>query len=649
MKVFPLPLRFSVPIIIVFFGTILAVFTFQNEMSQSHQDLEARFISHAREDVSGTAAIVEYFYRSDQKLTDTLFTYLTADPNLALALLLDENDKTILTVHHVLSQTHTGDLNISNKSLMFKRIRETMTGSVRLSEDRQAVIAVYPVSFGPMPGKLRPAKIGMLVVAYDLSGWKNQIYIGTINRILPLSAVVLFLCISLWFFFNTFLFRRVISLIKSADRFSQGELGVRTNLGGSDELAKLSEAFNKMADRLQADTEARKNAEDENLKLLAQMLHGQKLESLGVLAGGIAHDFNNLLMSIMGYTELTLKKLPEASQARESVEKIGGLVQRATELTKQMLAYSGKGKFVIENVDLSDLVENMTELLKVSINKNAILNLKLARDLPQIEADATQIRQVVMNLIINASDAIGNKPGVIVVTTGIIEYNRAYLSETEIGKDLPEGTYIYLDVSDTGCGMEEETKAKIFDPFYTTKFTGRGLGLAAVSGIIRGHKGALKVYTKVGKGTTFRVLLPKADRHVEALPADTKEVKDLKNSGKVLIIDDEEEIVSVTKMMLESNGFSVLTATDGQKGVDLFSRHARIITAVVLDLTMPHMNGEEALRKMKNIRSDVRVILSSGYNEEENSRRFSDKGFAGFLQKPYSMKNLLEKILEVTA
>jgi len=391
-------------------------------------------------------------------------------------------------------------------------------------------------------------------------------------------------------------------------------------------------------------TEALRKSEEEKLALQAQMLNAQKLESLGVLAGGIAHDFNNLLTSIMGNTEMALNEILESSPVRRYVEKAAEGVQRASELTKQMLAYSGRGRFVIENIDLSDLVENTAELIRVSIRENVALTFNMARNLPQMEADVTQIRQVAMNLIINASDAIGDNQGIIKVSTGVMECKRAFLNDADIGKELPEATYVYMEVSDNGCGMDDETKAKIFDPFFTTKFTGRGLGLAAVLGIVRGHKGALKVYSKAGEGTTFKVLFPKSDRYIEPKPAEEKKIKGWQGGGTILLVDDEEEVASVTRMMLEGIGFSVLTAKDGLEGVELFRNHADDIDAVLMDMTMPNMNGEEAFREMKKIRSGVRVILTSGYNEEEISGRFYGVGFAGFLQKPYGFEDLSNKV-----
>ena len=251
-----------------------------------------------------------------------------------------------------------------------------------------------------------------------------------------------------------------------------------------------------------------KQMAEERLRLEGQLQHAQKLESLGVLAGGIAHDFNNLLTGVLGNAEIALTDLPPEAPARTQLQAISTAAQRAAELTKQMLAYSGKGRFVVQHLNLSTLVEEMANLLEVSISKKAVVSYNFARDLPPIEADATQIRQIIMNLMTNGSEAIGSTSGSISVSTGVMEADRPYLSETYLDEQLPEGCYVYLEVSDTGCGFEAETMGKLFDPFFTTKFTGRGLGLAAVLGIVRGHGGAVKVSSEPARGSTFRVLVP---------------------------------------------------------------------------------------------------------------------------------------------
>jgi signal transduction histidine kinase/ActR/RegA family two-component response regulator len=400
----------------------------------------------------------------------------------------------------------------------------------------------------------------------------------------------------------------------------------------------------------------RKRAEVERLNLERQVQHAQKLESLGILAGGIAHDFNNLLMAILGNADLAMDELSPHAPARDNIKEIEKAAKRAAELSRQMLAYSGKGRFVVEPVDLNEFVEEMAHLLEVSISKKAVLKYNFSNNLPSIDCDATQIRQIIMNLITNASEAIGDKSGVIAMSTGAMECDRAYLDGVDeimragLNEPLPEGLYVYLEVADTGCGMDAETTQKVFDPFFTTKFTGRGLGMAAVLGIVRGHRGAIKIYSEVAKGTTFKVLFP-----ASGLPANSDALKrrDIDRSeewqgrGTVLIADDEETIRAVGKQMLGRMGFDVLTAGDGREAIELFQDRTDDIVCILLDLTMPHVDGEQAFRELRRIRPDVIVILCSGYNEQDATQRFAGKGLAGFIQKPYNMAELRGKLMEV--
>ena len=255
-----------------------------------------------------------------------------------------------------------------------------------------------------------------------------------------------------------------------------------------------------------------------------------------------------------------------------------------------------------------------------------------------------------MNLITNASEAIGDRSGIISITTGAVDCDRAYLTESYLDEELPEGLYVSLEVADTGCGMDAETRAKLFDPFFTTKFTGRGLGLAAVLGIVRGHRGAIKIYSEPGKGTTFKVLFPAVDAEPRSV-ADRKppDREAWRGEGTVLLVDDEEAIRALGKRMLERAGFDVLTANDGRDAVELYREHGDQIVCVILDLTMPQMDGEEAFREMRRIRSDVCVIVSSGYNEQEVTQRFVGKGLAGFIQKPYKFNRLLDQVRQALA
>ncbi len=395
------------------------------------------------------------------------------------------------------------------------------------------------------------------------------------------------------------------------------------------------------------DVTARRKAEEERRRLELQIQQTQKLESLGVLAGGIAHDFNNLLTGILGNASLALLDIPDGTAAFDSLKQIERSAQRAADLCRQLLAYSGRGRFAVEPVDLSMLVEEMGNLLQLSISKKAVLKYDLARNLPAILADATQIRQIVMNLIVNASEAIGDRSGVIAVTTGAMICDAHYLKSVYLNESLLEGLYVYLEVSDTGMGMTPDVMARIFDPFFTTKFTGRGLGLSALLGIVRAHKGTVKVYSEPGKGSTFKVLFPAASEHSVAHGTESANEAFHELKGTALVVDDDETIRSLARRALERAGMQVLTAADGREGVMLFKKFADVIDVVLLDMTMPGLNGEEAYREMRLCRPGVRVILSSGYTEADATSRFAGKGLAGFIQKPYRQSELLVKIANV--
>ncbi|MHC4717315.1 MAG: PAS domain-containing hybrid sensor histidine kinase/response regulator, partial [Planctomycetota bacterium] len=394
------------------------------------------------------------------------------------------------------------------------------------------------------------------------------------------------------------------------------------------------------------DITGRRRAEEERRKLESQVQYAQKLESLGVLAGGIAHDFNNLLVAILGNADLALRDSPPESPVRPGLEAIKRAAIRASDLTNQMLAYSGRGRLVVEHLDLNRLVEEMAHLLKVSIAKNVTLTFDLAEGLPPVEADAAQLRQVVMNLITNASEAIGAEQGTVKVSTGVMEADRAYLDQAHLAREIPEGQYVYVDVADTGCGMDEETMAKLFDPFFTTKFTGRGLGLAAALGIVRGHRGAIWVESQVGVGSTLRVLLP----GVEVAPgAPTKPEPEeapetWRGEGTVLVIDDEEGVRTVARSMLERLGYEVVTAADGAEGLAEYRKRPDQVALVLLDMTMPRLGGEETLREIRRIRPDAKVILTSGYPEEDAAKRFAGMGLAGFIQKPFGLSDVVAKL-----
>lgn len=396
------------------------------------------------------------------------------------------------------------------------------------------------------------------------------------------------------------------------------------------------------------DITERKLEEERQRALERKLQETQKLESLGVLAGGIAHDFNNLLVSILGNVGLVLVDLEPDSPVREPVEQIKIAAQRAADLTRQMLAYSGKGRFVMQRINLNSVITEITQLLQVSISKNASLQFNLKQNLPVIEGDVTQVRQVLMNLIVNASDAIGDRQGIISLTTGTVDADRAYLAGSFMAPELPEGQYAFVEVADDGVGMDKETQDKIFDPFFTTKFTGRGLGLAAVLGIVRGHGGAIQVHSELGKGSVFRVLFPIKDMPQEVESSASNALKQ-KGNGTVLVIDDEEVVRNVTKRMLARIGYTPILADDGAVGIETYKKYRDDVVCVLLDMTMPRMSGEETLGHLKRINPDVRVLLMSGYSEQEASSRFSGKGVSAFMQKPYTPQDLQEKLYEVVS
>ncbi|NQU04647.1 MAG: PAS domain S-box protein [Calditrichaeota bacterium] len=395
------------------------------------------------------------------------------------------------------------------------------------------------------------------------------------------------------------------------------------------------------------DTTAQKTMDKKRKSLEFRIQQLQKMDSLSILAGGIAHDFNNILQGILGNASLALMDLTWESPIRECVEQIDKSAQRAADLTRQMLAYSGKGRFVINAINLSMLIKDLRQLFEASIHKKAVLKFNLQDDLPIIEADVSQIRQVIMNLIINASEALNEEEGTITITTGLMHCDRNYLKETYIDEDLVDGDYAYVEVIDTGYGMDEDTIEKIFDPFFSTKFTGRGLGLAAVLGIVRGHKGALRVHSELGEGSTMRVLFPCALDTIPQYEVLDENVERWQSSGLILIVDDEPAVLRFVKRTLEKVGFTVLTAVDGRKAIEVFRKHESNIILVLLDLTMPHMNGEEANDKIREINSSVPVILTSGYSASTATNRFAGKGLAGFIQKPYRTTSLLQKIKNV--
>jgi signal transduction histidine kinase/ActR/RegA family two-component response regulator len=386
----------------------------------------------------------------------------------------------------------------------------------------------------------------------------------------------------------------------------------------------------------------------QRLEMVRKLQETQKLESLGLLAGGIAHDFNNLLTTMLGNASLARMDLPAAAPARELLHQIEEAALRAADLCKQMLAYAGKGRFVVAAIDISRLVVETTELLRLSISKKASLKFDLAPNLPAVVGDATQLRQVLMNLVMNASEAIGDRPGKIVVRVAPARFDAATLQGAVFEIEATGGSGVMLEVTDDGCGMTPETLARIFDPFFTTKFTGRGLGLAAVLGIARSHQGALLVRSESGKGSVFQLLLPSAQgkdgpRRVGPTPSEVA----WRGEGRLLVVDDEDQVREITARCLRRQGFAVETACDGREAIEKFQAQPDAFRAVVLDLLMPGMDGVEAFRALRDIRPGVRVLLMSGYSEQDASGRFGKETPQAFLQKPFMPEDLQRSIREV--
>ncbi|VTR99722.1 ATP-binding protein [Tuwongella immobilis] len=376
----------------------------------------------------------------------------------------------------------------------------------------------------------------------------------------------------------------------------------------------------------------------------------QKLESLGVMAGGIAHDFNNLLTTMLGYANLIRADLPKHSPLLEWLEEIEKSANRAADLCKQMLAYAGKGRYEVGPRDLSKLVRESVQLLRLSISKQANLTLNLASGIPAIQADPNQLRQVVMNLVMNASDALGDRAGEIQITTKLAMIRQDDLHQMVLGELRYPGAYVQLEVRDNGCGMDAETRAKIFEPFFTTKFTGRGLGLAAVVGILRAHGGAMEVQSTPGEGTTFRLIFPPSERTAlppSPAPSIAPPPAATPVSGCLLLAEDEESIRKLASLVTKSLGWEVLEASDGDEAMTLFDANQDRVRVVLLDLLMPQRNGREVYDLIRARFPRLPILMMSGYTELEFDEYFITDPCTGFLQKPFTRATLAHQLTQV--
>ena len=397
------------------------------------------------------------------------------------------------------------------------------------------------------------------------------------------------------------------------------------------------------------DLTRQKQAEAENIENERKMLLIQNSESLGVLAGGIAHDFNNLLTAMLGNASLARLDLPDDSPVHGSLAQIEIAATRAAELCQQMLAYAGRSPLSISDVDVTKLIEETRQLLQVSIGKKTEIDLQLEQPLPLIRAASAQLQQIVMNLVLNAAEAIGDNRGRISIRTRSQHFGAEELNRRFVPAARESGPYVLIQISDTGCGMTRETLARIFEPFYMTKFTGHGLGLAAVMGIVRSHGGGICVDSEPGRGTTFSVIFPSREGSAPSIPISKTLPPFGRAAGLALVVDDESHVRTLVAKILAMLGFSVVTAADGLEAVDVFQREKDRLGVVLLDLTMPRMDGEQAFLEMNRINPRVPVVLMSGFSEKLTLDRFAVTPPAGFLAKPFDLKTVQSRVLAAMA
>ncbi len=398
------------------------------------------------------------------------------------------------------------------------------------------------------------------------------------------------------------------------------------------------------------DITQRKRIESERVALEAQVQRAQKLDSLGLLVGGVAHDFNNLLHGLMTNMSVVRRDLPAGSLAMARVDDMDTATRQAADLCRQMLAYAGKGRVNAEPVDLNEVVSEMASLLAAAVPLNGHLEQLLAEDLPTLLADVSQLRQVVMNLVSNGAEALGPDGGGVSLRTGIMRCDEEYLSRAVLGDEALHGRFVYVEVEDDGSGMDSETVARMFEPFFSSKFTGRGLGLAAVLGIVRAHRGAVVVDSEVGRGTRVRVVIPVVSRVPPPEVASEPEVEDLDGAGRlVLVVDDDRLSREGLELVLAHHGFAVVTAEGGRAALDIVEARGGDLALVLLDLTMPDLDGVETFQRMRVLRDDLTVVLCSGYGLDEAAERFGgdQEHLAGFLHKPYTPKMLMALLREI--
>jgi two-component system cell cycle sensor histidine kinase/response regulator CckA len=388
------------------------------------------------------------------------------------------------------------------------------------------------------------------------------------------------------------------------------------------------------------DITERKQTEEERLKLEAQVQQAQKYESLNVMASSIAHHFNNLLMVVLGNLELALFNLSADSSICQNIAASEKAAKRAAELSNLMLTYVGQSEINMQVIDISEIVTEMMGMLELAHSQKTVLRFDPTNKPALFKGDISLVRQVVMNLVTNAAEAVGDTEGTIILSTGTMFCDHSSFQLPFQKEDLPEGHYVYFQVTDTGCGMNQETQDRIYDPFFSSKFRGRGLGMAIVLGIVRAHKGAIHLDSQPGKGTTIRVLFRSLESaETKKAPVEEEEYK-WKGKGTVLMVDDEQKVLEVGKKMLERLGLKAITTTSALEVVEIFQKQSDHIDCVFIDLTMPQMNGVELFYKLKQIKADIPVIISSGYTEDQTMDRFKSIQPEGFIHKPYRLREL---------
>jgi signal transduction histidine kinase/CheY-like chemotaxis protein len=520
---------------------------------------------------------------------------------------------------------------------------ETISQSVAVQSNPQSDSVESSLTGGQNITNSPLGSVRMVRGTADLSRARLQVVMISTSAAIAFWLTVSLLC--------HLVLRRVTrsfnTLVHGIDAMQNGNFTSRIRIESDDEPGRAARAVNNLADVLQQRDEENRRLQEERMNLERQMLQTQKLESLGVMAGGIAHDFNNLLQAILGNIELASMKLPADAAPQKYIANAITSGKHAAHLTNLMLTYLGKGLTTKKELNLNELVRDNTEMLRTTTSAAVSTELHLSPELPAITADIAHIQQVVMNLISNAAESILEQPGQVRITTGTQNCDQACLSASLLEEKPEPGRYVFLEVSDNGCGMSQETLQRLFDPFFTTKFTGRGLGMSAVMGIIRIHNGALFVESEPDKGTTFRALFPVSE---SALPTPVQEpvipppestIPESSLSGLVLVVDDEKPVLKICTKMIQLCGFTVITACDGIDAVAKFREQADEIAVVLMDLTMPNMDGLTAMSEIYKISPDIKVIISSGFNKEELSERITDQPPCGFIRKPYSM-NVLE-------